>query len=97
MNRYALKGGSVAPPFLTSALHGCEWSASRPCRFTPRGAPQTLSGRYGGEKKIAPAGKQTPAYQRVAPHYAIWVKYTMQLRQSTASGYLYLSHLMNKI
>jgi hypothetical protein len=24
-----------APPFLTSALDGGEWSASRPCRFTP--------------------------------------------------------------
>jgi hypothetical protein len=25
----------IAPPFLTSALHGGEWSASRPGRFTP--------------------------------------------------------------
>jgi hypothetical protein len=28
--------GSIAPPFLTSALEGGEWSASRPGRFTPR-------------------------------------------------------------
>jgi hypothetical protein len=27
--------GSIAPPFLTSVLHRDEWSASRPCRFTP--------------------------------------------------------------
>jgi hypothetical protein len=27
--------GGVAPPFLTSALDGGEWSASRPARFTP--------------------------------------------------------------
>ena len=26
---------SVAPPFLTSALVGGEWSASRSCHFTP--------------------------------------------------------------
>jgi hypothetical protein len=26
---------SIAPPFLTSALDGGEWSASRPRRFTP--------------------------------------------------------------
>jgi hypothetical protein len=28
--------GCVTPPFLTSALDGGEWSASRPCRFIPR-------------------------------------------------------------
>jgi hypothetical protein len=27
--------GDIAPPFLTSALVGREWSASRPCRFNP--------------------------------------------------------------
>jgi hypothetical protein len=27
--------GGIAPPFLTSALDGGEWSASRPYRFTP--------------------------------------------------------------
>jgi hypothetical protein len=26
--------GGIAPPFLTSALDGGEWSASRPCCFT---------------------------------------------------------------
>jgi hypothetical protein len=28
-------GGGIALPFLTSGLDGGEWSASRPCRFTP--------------------------------------------------------------
>jgi hypothetical protein len=27
--------GGIAPPFLTSALDGGEWSASRTCHFTP--------------------------------------------------------------
>jgi hypothetical protein len=27
--------GGTAPPFMTSALHGGEWSASSPSRFTP--------------------------------------------------------------
>jgi hypothetical protein len=26
--------GGITPPFLTSALEGGEWSASRPCQFT---------------------------------------------------------------
>jgi hypothetical protein len=29
--------GVIAAPFLTPALDGGEWSASRPGRFTPRG------------------------------------------------------------
>jgi hypothetical protein len=32
--------GSVGPPFLISAIIGCEWSASRPCRFTPGNSPR---------------------------------------------------------
>jgi hypothetical protein len=28
--------GGIVPPFLTLALDGGEWSASRPCRFIPR-------------------------------------------------------------
>jgi hypothetical protein len=27
--------GGITPPFLTTALNGGEWSASRLCRFTP--------------------------------------------------------------
>jgi hypothetical protein len=30
-----LGSGGIAPPFLTSALDGGDWSASRPGRFTP--------------------------------------------------------------
>jgi hypothetical protein len=33
-------GGSVSPPFLTSALDGGEWSASRPGSLTPGGTAQ---------------------------------------------------------
>jgi hypothetical protein len=54
--------GSIAPPFLTSAIDGGERSASRPGRFTsweraPRcplerglGGPQSRSGCYGVEE-----------------------------------------------
>jgi hypothetical protein len=36
-------GGGIAPSFLTSALDGGDWSASRHCRFTNgKGAPDTL-------------------------------------------------------
>jgi hypothetical protein len=33
--RYMGGIGGTAPPFLTSALDGDEWSASRPCIVTP--------------------------------------------------------------
>jgi hypothetical protein len=37
-----MKSEGTAPPFLTSALDGGEWSASGPCRFTPgKGASST--------------------------------------------------------
>jgi hypothetical protein len=29
--------GGIAQPFLTMALEGVEWAASRPCRFPPQG------------------------------------------------------------
>jgi hypothetical protein len=45
-------GGGIAPPILTSALDGGEWSTSRPGRYTPGnrrlGGPQNRSGRCGG-------------------------------------------------
>jgi hypothetical protein len=48
MKHYAIKaygeggGEAIAPSFLTSALDGGEWSASRPCCFSPRdGVPGT--------------------------------------------------------
>jgi hypothetical protein len=36
LNHYAMKTYEACP-FLTYAIDGGEWSASRPCRFTPRG------------------------------------------------------------
>jgi hypothetical protein len=30
-----MRSGGIVPPFLTSAVGGGEWSASRPGRFTP--------------------------------------------------------------
>jgi hypothetical protein len=35
------ESGGIAPPFLTSALDGGEWSTSHPGHFTPRGGPNT--------------------------------------------------------
>jgi hypothetical protein len=69
--------------FLTSALVGGEWSASRPCRFTPGeraprypfyrrlGGPQSRCGRHGE----VPTGTQTPSplvVQPVASRYTDW-------------------------
>jgi hypothetical protein len=58
--------------FLTSALVGGEWSASRRCRFTPGkeprypfyrrlGGPQSRSGRYEEVKIFYPIRTRTPA------------------------------------
>jgi hypothetical protein len=51
----------IAPPSLTSALDGGEWSAARPCRFNSReivprrlGESQSRSGRYEEKKNIFP-------------------------------------------
>jgi hypothetical protein len=46
------RSGGTAPPFLTSAPNGGEWSASRPCRFTPgERAPTThWTGSCGGHR-----------------------------------------------
>jgi hypothetical protein len=69
--------------FLTSPLAGCESSASRPGRFTPRGDPRyplerTLSGQQNRsglreeEKILDPTGTRipTPLVQPVASRYA---------------------------
>jgi hypothetical protein len=76
-------GGCIAPPFLTSALDEGEWSASRPCRFTPLerlpvslgrrlDGPQNWSGRYGEAKNLAPGGNRTPAVQLITRSYTDW-------------------------
>jgi hypothetical protein len=58
--------------FLTSALVGNEWSASRSCRFTPGerapryplgrrlGVSQSRSGRYGEVRILVSTGTRTP-------------------------------------
>jgi hypothetical protein len=43
--------GSIAPPFIISALDGYEWSASRPGRFTPM---ETNPGTHLQEVMCAP-------------------------------------------
>jgi hypothetical protein len=60
--------------FLTSALTGGEWSASRPGRFTPEErAPHThwiggcVGPRHGKVKILAPAGTRTPTHLVVQP------------------------------
>jgi hypothetical protein len=62
------RGGGTAPLFLTLALDKGEWSATRPCCFTPQGkspgypldrwlgGPQSQSGRCGDEKNLALPG-----------------------------------------
>jgi hypothetical protein len=67
---------SIAPPFLTSALDGDEWSASCPCRFTPGERapgtfligwdPQPVWTLWKREKSLSLGGNRTPAVQPVA-------------------------------
>jgi hypothetical protein len=71
--------------FLTSALYGGEWSASRPGRALPPGKePPVPIGQEAGwapepvwtqgleEKSSAPAGDRTPVVQPVVRHYTDW-------------------------
>jgi hypothetical protein len=69
------ESGGIAPPFLTSALGGGEWSASRPGRMAPQGnhlwypsdsrlgGSHGRSGRCEEEKNHVPASLQTLAIQ----------------------------------
>jgi hypothetical protein len=43
--------GGIAPPFLTSAIDGGEWSPSRPCRFT---FGESAPGTHGIEGWVGP-------------------------------------------
>jgi hypothetical protein len=73
------ESGSIAPPFLTSALDEGAWSASRTGRFTLRErvsgthspvGPQSRSGRCREEKIFLPLlGNPTLAFQSVAYRY----------------------------
>jgi hypothetical protein len=60
---------------MLSGLDGGEWSASRPCRFTPGGKPPPLSAHcIGGCMSptlgLGAAEDQTRVVQRVAHRYA---------------------------
>jgi hypothetical protein len=69
-------------PFLTSALDGSEWSASRPDRALPPGkeppvpvgqeasfAPEPVWTQRLEEKSPASVGNRTPVVQSVVRHY----------------------------
>jgi hypothetical protein len=71
--------------FLTSALEGGEWSASRPGRALPPGkeppvptvqeawwAPEPVWTQRLQEKSSAPVGDRTPAVQAVVRHCTDW-------------------------
>jgi hypothetical protein len=76
-NENLWRGGGTAPQFLTFALNGCEWSASRLGHFNPRkrehGTYWTVvgcrSGRCGIEKMFCLCRESTPADQPVARRY----------------------------
>jgi hypothetical protein len=60
------------PPFMTSALGGGKWLASRPCRFTLgetatgiHGRSPEPSGRYEEKKILTPVGNRTPGFHPV--------------------------------
>jgi hypothetical protein len=62
----------IAPPFLTSALDGGEWSASLPCRLTAgEGALDThrIGGWMGPRAGLDAMGNRSPAFQPVARIY----------------------------
>jgi hypothetical protein len=87
MKAYRESGGIAPLIRLTSALDGGEWSASRPCRFTPReSAPGThwIGGSVGPraildavvKRKISSpcqeSNPRTPSVQPVAKRYTDW-------------------------
>jgi hypothetical protein len=68
--------GGIAPTFLTSALDGSQWLASRLYRFTPgKEAPVPIGLEAGWDslwsrvKYIAPTGNRTQIVQPVARRY----------------------------
>jgi hypothetical protein len=73
--------GSIAPPFLLSALDGGKWAASRNALFTPgqRVPGAHCIGGWAGKrtvwtlwrkvKSLASAGNRTPAVQLLAHRY----------------------------
>jgi hypothetical protein len=72
-------GGGIGPPFLTSALGGGEWWASRTGLFTPgerapesKWTPGPVWTLWSRDKSLASAGNRTPAVQHIARRYTDW-------------------------
>jgi hypothetical protein len=74
-------GGVAAPQFLTSALDGGEWSASRPWLFTPRWkAPDTnLLWGWLGPRLGLNAVEETKILHCAARRYTDWAITTLYL------------------
>jgi hypothetical protein len=74
LHEHVWESGGIAPSFLTSALVGGEWSASRPGRFTLDthwkeacvGPGVGLDAAQWRKKYLAPAGNRIPAVQAVS-------------------------------
>jgi hypothetical protein len=86
MEAYGGRGGIYSfYLYLTSALDGGEWSASRPGRALPPGkgrpvpigyeagwAPEPVWTRGPEEQSSVPIGDRTPIVQPVVRHYTAW-------------------------
>jgi hypothetical protein len=96
MKTYGGSGG-IAPPFLTSALDGGEWSGSHPGRFIP-GEIATGTHWMGGwvgpragldavekRKSFARAGNRTPTIQPAVIPTELWIKLEWEARIETKS------------
>jgi hypothetical protein len=61
--------GGIAPTFLTSALDGGEWSASRPCRFSSGKGPryQLERGLGGAQNRSECCGEENLAVPGIEP------------------------------
>jgi hypothetical protein len=90
--------GGIAPPFLISALDGGEWSASRPCRFTPA-LPRRIGGWVGPRVGVdttwdmipfrigirilpTPLGKQRPGTKPVCQRICIGDLKSMEITRN---------------
>jgi hypothetical protein len=93
----------VAPPFLTLALDGGEWSASCPGRFTlgkesqypldrRLDGPQSVWTLWRREKSRTAAGKGTPAVQPIARRWAIPVPSAKERRSVKTMCIWYYVH-----
>jgi hypothetical protein len=77
------ESGGIDQPFLTSALDGSKWTASRPCSFTPekiatgahwiRGWVGPRAGLDAVEKSLVPVRNRALTVQCSARRYTDWV------------------------